>query len=135
MEKKIIYLDSGVLIEYFRKKDKSKSKLFLLSQKYQIVKVSSITYYEILLGSNQNQIEFWNEFFEKVEVLSFDQKAGLIASKIYKQLKRENKLIAIADILIAAVALANELDIATLNRKHFERIDGLSLIDVGKLKS
>lgn len=135
MEKKIIYLDSGVLIEYFRKKDKSKSKLFLLSQKYQIVKVSSITYYEILLGSNENQIEFWNEFFEKVEVLSFDQKAGLIASKIYKQLKRDNKLIAIADILIAAVALANELDIATLNRKHFERIDGLSLIDVGKLKS
>ncbi|MGM0944166.1 MAG: type II toxin-antitoxin system VapC family toxin [Bacteroidota bacterium] len=135
METKIIYLDSGVLIEYFRKKDKSKSKLFLLSQKYQIVKVSSITYYEILLGSNKNQIQFWNEFFEKVEVLSFDQKAGLIASKIYKQLKRENKLIAIADILIAAVALANELDIATLNRKHFERIDGLSLIDVGMLKS
>ncbi|MFC3415163.1 type II toxin-antitoxin system VapC family toxin [Algoriphagus hitonicola] len=135
METKIIYLDSGVLIEYFRKKDKSKSKLFLLSQKYQIVKVSSITYYEILLGSTEKQIEFWNEFFEKVEVLSFDQKAGLIASKIYKQLKKENKLIAIADILIAAVALANELDIATLNRKHFERIDGLSLIDVEMLKS
>ena len=70
METKIIYLDSGVLIEYFRKKDKSKSKLFLLSQKYQIVKVSSITYYEILLGSNKNQIQFWNEFFEKFEVLS-----------------------------------------------------------------
>ncbi len=42
----------------------------------------------------------------------------------------ENKVIMIdiADLFIAATAVAYKYPIVTLNRKHFERIDGLTVI-------
>ena len=50
------------------------------------------------------------------------------ARSVYRQLKRENKMIDISDILIASTAMANDLPLATLNRDHFERIRGLRLV-------
>ena len=50
------------------------------------------------------------------------------ARMIYRQLKRENKLIDIADILIAATAMVNDFPLATFNRNHFERIRGLRIV-------
>jgi tRNA(fMet)-specific endonuclease VapC len=50
------------------------------------------------------------------------------AVEVNQALKRKRKQIDIADLFIAASAIANKLPIATLNRKHFERIDDLELI-------
>lgn len=129
MENKVILLDTGILIDFFRKKDKSKSVLYQLSQNSLNFKVSAITQYEILLGATDNQIDFWKSFFERVQVLPFDEESAIIAAQIYKQLKSQNKLIAIADILIASIALKNQTPLATLNRKHFSRINMLDLLE------
>ncbi|MBI2416747.1 MAG: type II toxin-antitoxin system VapC family toxin [Ignavibacteriales bacterium] len=48
---------------------------------------------------------------------------------IYKHLRGKNMLIDLADIFIAATCLANNLEIVTLNRKHFKRIDGLRILE------
>ncbi|OYX20809.1 MAG: twitching motility protein PilT [Algoriphagus sp. 32-45-6] len=122
MEKDVVLLDTSILIEYFRKKDKAKSQLVGLSKKALKLKVSSITKYEILVGSNQNQSKFWEDFFEFTEVLPFDSGSAEIAAQIVKKLKASNKLIDMADILIASVAIRNEVSLATLNKKHFQRI-------------
>jgi predicted nucleic acid-binding protein len=37
-------------------------------------------------------------------------------------------MIDLADILIGATALTHDIPLATLNRKHFERIKGLEII-------
>lgn len=50
-----------------------------------------------------------------------------IASEIYLDLRAKNKLIEFRDILIAATALQHTMPLATLNRKHFERVEGLKL--------
>ncbi|SFT41322.1 hypothetical protein SAMN04489724_0647 [Algoriphagus locisalis] len=128
MEKEIILLDTGILIDYFRKKDKENSILYQLSlEKYEF-KVATITQYEVLLGANDSQVNFWKELFGRVKILSFDEQAAITASNIYKQLKVENKLIDIADILIAAIAMTNQIALATLNSKHFNRISKLELL-------
>jgi len=62
MEKEIILLDTGILIEYFRKKDKEKSILYQLSLDSYEFKVASITQYEVLLGSNDSQITFGRNY-------------------------------------------------------------------------
>jgi len=72
--------------------------------------------------------EIQNNFFEQVMVLPFDRLASKWAAKIVSQLKQENKLIEVPDIFIGATAIANNLKIATLNKKHFERLDGLHII-------
>jgi predicted nucleic acid-binding protein len=44
-------------------------------------------------------------------------------------LKRKRKQIALADLFIAATAISNQLSFATLNRKHFDRIEELNIIE------
>lgn len=121
-------MDTGILIDFFRKKNKSKSVLYQLSKNSFTFQVSAITKYEILLGANDSQTDFWKRFFDRVQVLPFDGESAIIAAQIYKQLKSQNKLIAIADILIASIALNNRAPLATLNKKHFSRIDTLELL-------
>jgi predicted nucleic acid-binding protein len=117
-----------VLIDFYRKKDKSKSLFFKLTEKYMFFAVSAVTEYELCLGNSQEQNIFWNDFFSRVIVLPFDTKAVKHAVEIYKQLKQQNNLIGIPDIMIAGTSLQNNMPLATLNRKHFERINGLTII-------
>jgi tRNA(fMet)-specific endonuclease VapC len=49
----------------------------------------------------------------------------LQAADIYADLYKRGELIADADILIAASALANSLGVVTNNERHFRRISGL----------
>ncbi len=124
----LICLDTSILIDFFRKKDKTKSFFFELTKTYSQFAVSIITEYEILVGSNLDTNSFWEDFFEKVTVLPFGKFENKEEITIFKQLKKENKLIEIPDILIGATAKANNLKIATLNKKHFERIKNVELI-------
>ena len=128
MENTIICLDTSVLIDYYRKKNKSKSLFFGLIEQYTFFAVSAVTEYELCLGNSQEQNVFWDDFFSRVIVLPFDTKAAKQAVGIYKQLKQQNKLIDIPDIMIAGTALQNNMPLATLNRKHFERIHDLKII-------
>ena len=65
-------------------------------------------------------------------VIYFDNKAVIKASEIYAALKREGKLIDERDLMIGAICIANNLPLATLNKKHFNRLKqfGLRIIDI-----
>ncbi|MDX2247190.1 MAG: type II toxin-antitoxin system VapC family toxin [Bacteroidia bacterium] len=70
------------------------------------------------------------KFFSQISVLPFDSETDAFAVKIFKQLKTRNKLIDIPDILIAATAVKNNMKLATINRKHFDRVGDLELVDI-----
>lgn len=129
MDNEIVCLDTSILIDYYRKTDKQNSFFFQLTQTYQLFAVSVITEYEIMIGSSHIQDIFWLSFFDKVTILPFTREANKVAVEIFRQLKSGNKLIEIADILIAATALSNSLKLATLNKNHFDRIQGIAFID------
>jgi predicted nucleic acid-binding protein len=129
MADKIILVDTSVLIDYFRKMDKANSVLVtLVKQRYDYC-ISSVTEYEIYRGALLGQMAFWDNLLEKVQVLPFDKAASRVAVNINAELKRKRKQIEIPDLFIAATAVANNLTLATLNKKHFERIDSLKLFD------
>lgn len=129
MADKIVLVDTSILIDYFRKKDKEKSVLVTLVKQDYSYCISSVTEYEIYRGALLGQISFWDNLLQKVEVLSFDKTTSRVAVEINAELKRKRKQIEIPDLFIAATAIANNLPLATLNRKHFDRIDNLQLID------
>ena len=130
MEKKTVCIDTSILIDYYRKKDKTKSLFYMLTSAYEDFSVSIITAYEILIGANDNASKFWMSIFDEIKILSYDKKVNHHAVNIYKDLKRTSKLIDIPDIIIAATALAHNLSIATLNKKHFSRIQHLHILDI-----
>ena len=77
------------------------------------------------------QLPYWDNLLEKINVLPFDKDVVKQAVIVNKQLKQKRKQIDLADLFIAATAIANNLPFATLNRKHFERIDSLDIVEQG----
>ncbi|HEY6081884.1 MAG TPA: type II toxin-antitoxin system VapC family toxin [Chitinophagaceae bacterium] len=128
METELICIDTSILIDFYRKKDKTKSFFYGLTKTYNLFAISVITEYEILIGDEPAKDNFWELFLDRVTILPFDRIANQAAVKIFRQLKADNKLIEIPDILIGATAVVNNLKMATLNKKHFERIKGLAII-------
>ena len=128
MDKDIVCLDTSILIDYYRKKNKTKTKFVQLSEKYNFA-ISVITKLEILTGINENQREFWTHVFEKIKILSLNQDDVEIAAQTIQTLRKRNKIIGLKDILIASTAIANDLPLSTLNLKDFKRIENIRIID------
>ena len=129
MADKIILVDTSILIDFYRKTDKNKSVWISLIRKGFQFSVSSITKYEIYSGATEAQMEFWNSIFQAITVISFDESAVDKAVEINSKLKRKRKQMDLADLFIAATALSNDLTFATLNRKHFDRVDDLIILE------
>ena len=124
----MILLDSSILIELFRKKDKKKTQFYSLSQLDEDFSISTITYYEIGIGNRKSHVEFWDSLCSNLTILPFDKNCSDTAITIYHDLLKKNKIIDLADILIGATALTYKIPISTLNTKHFERIAGLTIM-------
>ena len=122
-------VDTSLLIDYFRKKDKASTQLVQLSERFEQLAISSVTEYEIFTGATPLQLSFWNELLSEIQIFPFDSKAAHIAATIEQSLKKQRISIDKADLFIAATAVANELPLDTLNRKHFEKIELLKLLD------
>lgn len=128
MADKLIMVDTSILIDFYRKTDKQNSVWITLVRKGYKFSISSITKYEIYSGATPSQLKFWNEVLQAITVFPFDESSVNIAVEINNALKRKRKQIAIADLFIAATAVNHNLPFATLNRKHFDRIDKLAII-------
>jgi tRNA(fMet)-specific endonuclease VapC len=124
----MILLDSSILIELFRKKDKEKTLFYSLAKTYNTLCISSITHYEIGIGNRKSHSDYWGILSDNMRILPFDKECSDNAVTIYIDLLKENKMIDLADILIGAAAITHNLPIATLNDKHFNRIKGLEII-------
>lgn len=128
MAEKIILADTSILIDFFRKTDKANSKLIALVREGYVFSISAITEYEIYSGAPASQQDYWQDFLKHIQVLPFDKDVVKVAVDINRILKRKRKQIDIADLFIAATAVCNNLPFATLNMKHFERIDNLQIV-------
>ena len=128
MEDRRILIDTSVVIDHFRKKNKQKSLLYELSKENTLF-LSAISKFEFLVGTKLTQIRQTKKIIEGFYILSFNSHVAEVASDIAKKLKTKNKIIEFRDIFIAATAIANDMPLSILNIKHFERIDNLELID------
>lgn len=128
MARKIVLADTSILIDFFRKTDKSNSHLIALVRQDYAFCISAITEYEIYTGATDSQYHYWQEFLRKTQVLAFDNDIVKVAVEVNKALKRKRKQIDIADLFIAATAIEKNMPLATLNKKHFERIENLHIL-------
>ncbi len=129
MENELIYLDSSVLIAYFRKTEKSNSFLFQLSQNHQYFAVSVVVYFEVLKGSNADQDTFWHTFFENVEILPLTKEIIETTINLHRNFRKKRKTSDAMDLLIASTAKFHGLKLATLNSKHFTHFNDLEIVE------
>jgi len=124
MENKIILIDTSILIDLFRKTDKTNSALIALVKKGYTYCISSVTEYEIYTGASLVQSDFWDDFLQRTEVLSFDKSVARVAVDINNDLKRRSKQISVPDLFIAATAISNNLFFATLKENILSGLKG-----------
>lgn len=129
MADKIILVDTSILIDYYRKTNKEKSFWISLVRRGYSFAISTVTKYEIYSGATASQLTFWDSILKAIAVLPLDEASVDIAISLNSILKKKRKQIDLADLFIAATAVAYSLPIATLNKKHFDRIDTLQLIE------
>lgn len=122
---KKILLDTSVLIDFLRRKDRSDALLSKISSND--FYISIVTHTELYSGKSvwekkeaRRELE---KFLSIIKVLPLITEISQIAGKI----KAYNNDRTILDCIIAGTAIYHKLDLATLNTKDFEKIKGITL--------
>lgn len=123
-----VFLDSSVLIRHFRDQNRINSFYTQIRRGYDKLYISAIAKAEIFSYVKENDLEYWNIIFKNIQVFPFTESSVIKTREIALQLKRKNMMIELADMMIAATAIENDMPFATFNYKHFERIDGLQIV-------
>ena len=96
-----------------------------------VLQLSIITYYESLSGllyrDARQQMTQFEALARLHRILPLTVESVDYSARIEADLRSRVLSIGATDTLIAGVALANDLVLATSNTRHFERIEGLQL--------
>ncbi|MFN0145400.1 MAG: PIN domain-containing protein [Dehalococcoidia bacterium] len=68
-------------------------------------------------------------FLESIEVIGLNLSSARVFGDLKASLEQQGQRLADADLLIAAICLANNATLVTGNRRHFDRVPGLVLED------
>lgn len=80
-------------------------------------------------GARRDELERWfEEGVARIQCLSWDSAVGISWAQLLADLRRRGRPMSIKDSLIAATALAHDLELATLNQRDFEAA-GVRLVD------
>lgn len=124
-------LDTDTVSFFFRGIPQVVSKADQYIVNHGFINISVITYYEVLNGlfykDAKKQLEKFDEFVRLNNVLPLTQEAATVSAKIFADLKQGGNVIGHNDVLIAGVALENDMVVVTNNTNHFGRIDGLEI--------
>ena len=125
--------DTDIITNIFKKKPSPQllKRLSGLPKKEQYI--STITLFEIVYGAaKSNRPDYHLNNLQKillpsVNVVGFDSKAAYICGRLRADLESKGRPLDLADLEIAAIALAGKFTLVTGNMKHFQRIQPLHI--------
>ena len=115
-------VDTSILVQRWRER-----KSVPMSVENRSKAISTVTYIELLQGANRRQKAETLVFLKEFEHVRLDREISDRAIELIDY-HSETDGLRLADALIAATCLTQNLPLLTLNRRHFECIDGLELI-------
>ena len=124
-------VDTDILSFYFRGDQNVVDKFNDYLSEFDVINISIITYYEILGGLKfkkaDKQIKEFEVFVNNNTIIHISEESAKISGDIYANLRQKGITIGTSDILIAGIAIENELTLITNNEKHYESIQGLKI--------
>ncbi len=123
-------IDTDILSYYFKGDTNTVKHFNSYLKEFEFINISIITYYEIIGGlkfkNAEKQILQFEEFIKNNNIIHISEKSARISGKIYADLRQKGIIIGTSDILIAGIAIENDLTLVTNNEKHYQPINGLS---------
>jgi tRNA(fMet)-specific endonuclease VapC len=122
---KIVLCDTDVIIEFYRNNPDIISELKKIGQEN--IAVSTVTAGELIYGAlNKKELGQIKKDLDNLVLVDIDKKACDLFLKLLSKYALSHKL-AVPDGFIAAIAMANDIELYTLNLKDYRFIDGLKL--------
>jgi predicted nucleic acid-binding protein len=127
-ERQMVLVDSDILIQFSRHDNKAASWLDKTSD-HTILSISVITEIELITGSrDKTHLNEVRKFVSQFEIIHIDEEISQRTSELIEKYCLSHRL-RLPDAFIAATALVNDFELATINKKDFRFIDGLVLAD------
>ncbi len=122
-----ICLDTDIVLDFFKGELKTVQKIKQYSQATRLC-ITALSYFELLTvirGSPR-----WDviNVVDKLEMLDFDRKAAVRASKIYEHAVEEHLQLGMRELVIASVCMSNKAVLLTGKRQPYEGIEGLKFV-------
>lgn len=119
-------IDTDILSFYFKDDSNVIAKFKDYFKEFDQINISIITFYEIIGGLKhkkaEKQIQEFEEFVFNNNIIHISEDSARSSAEIYADLKQRGITIGTSDILIAGIAIENELTLITNNEKHYEPI-------------
>ncbi|MGH9751525.1 MAG: type II toxin-antitoxin system tRNA(fMet)-specific endonuclease VapC [Blastocatellia bacterium] len=126
-------LDTNTCIQYLNGRSPNLKQRLEKTPAKEIV-VCSIVKAELFFGSMKSvnprrSLATQKKFLDQFDSLPFDDQSAEIYGQIRAQLESQGTPIGPTDLLIAAIALANQVTLVTHNTREFSRVTGLQIED------
>jgi len=122
-------LDTNIITAFLKNDSRVVTKVSDYLEFFDKLTINIISYYEILRGlkdlGNVGKLKRFEEFVRENELVYIRRETIEKAAEIYVILKKQGKLIEDADILMASIAIVEDLILITDNISHFKRVKGL----------
>ncbi|MDH5399196.1 MAG: type II toxin-antitoxin system VapC family toxin [Cyclobacteriaceae bacterium] len=122
-------IDTDILSYYFKGNEIVKSNFEKYLEYYEVIEISVVTYYEVtggLLANNAlKQLAVFEGFLFDNAVVPMTDSSARIAAELYAELRQSGKPVDDIDLLIAGIAIDNNMRLVTNNESHFKRVPGL----------
>ncbi len=126
-------VDTDILSRFFRNDARVVSHFDAYCREQGVICLSIITWYEIVSGlmhkDAHRQLERFLAFADQNRVLPLTQTAANHAARLYAITRQAGTPVDDIDLLIAGIALAHGMSLATHNVSHFNRLPGLIVED------
>jgi len=125
--------DTDIITHIFKQRPSGSLLKRLASVPRQEQHISTVTIAEIVYGAfkssrPQHHLRNLEEvLLPAVNIVGFDARAAYICGDLRARLERAGTPLALADLEIAAIAIANDLTLISGNSRHFSRIPSLRL--------
>ena len=125
--------DTDIITNIFKKKPTPGLLVRLADIPRNQQHISTVTVSEIVYGACKSDRpahhlrNLQEVLLPAVNILGFDSKAAFVCGRVRVELEKAGTPLPLADLEIAAIALANKLVLVTGNTRHFVRIPGLTV--------
>lgn len=124
-------LDTDTVSYFFRGAPNVIEKVDQYLNEFGFINITVVTYYEVMNGllykDAKKQLARFEEFVKLNNVLPLTLAAANLSANVFATLRKTGTPIGHNDVLIAGIALDQDMMLVTNNINHFQRIEGLSI--------
>lgn len=128
---KRVLIDTDISSYFFKGNPKVITHFESYLDFFDSIEISLITYYEITSGllakKAMRQLKVFEQFVDEIRIIPLTEKFSKISAELFAFFRKDGKTLDDIDLLIAGVAIENDLVLVTNNEKHFDRIPNLKI--------